>query len=504
MNIPAANPLVSNSAYRFRKKLASRTAGFHIPINWNTRAYTYSPWFKFGITLISVNIATLLTLYLRPMVDLNVMYLLYFGAIMFAAWFGGFRFGILSTSLSSIIAAYLFSTNAPLASSHFIIRFLIFLIEGGLVSLFIQTMHDAVKNYSIKNIELVRSEQRYRLVVETVTDYAIYTTDINGYITSWNTGAVNLHMYTSGEILGRHYSLLYPPEETAVGKPWKVLQEAARSNTFSTEGFQTTKSGKQFWASVVITPIFDEIGTTYGFSVIVRDLSERMEQEKRKDDFISIASHELKTPITSLKIFTQLLLRLTTQLPDKSSIKYLHKMDLQLDRLNHLVNDLLDVSHIQTGEINLNLEKVDMNELIHDTVDNVQEVYKEYDFVVKGAVKNPVYGDRDRLYQVLLNFLTNAIKYSPKSRKIVISLSQDGTRAIVAIQDFGIGIPINYKDKIFERFFRASHTENKFPGFGMGLFISSEIIKSHNGSVWVDTEPGKGSTFYFALPVKTS
>ncbi len=473
--------------------------------SWNTRAFTYHPLLRYGIAVIAVNIATIVNLLLVLAWGAEIPFLLFLSAVILSAWFGGIRAGLFATLLSIVMAYYLYfiaSNSSLTVNPHFLIRSLVFGIEGFLVSGVLYTMHDAIKKYTLKNHELRKSEERYRMVVETVKDYAIYTVNSNGYITSWNDGAATMSGYSSQEVLGRHFSLFFPLDEIDKGSPWLMLRQAMTDARSEIECYQVTRGGRAFWANMVITSM-QEANSLYEFSIIVRDMTERKEQEKRKDEFITIASHELKTPVTSLKVFTQVLLRQYAQSVDKNAIKYLHKMDIQLDRLTHLVNDLLDVSKIQAGNIDLDIEDFDMNELVRDTIDSLQGLSAHHHFVIRGNVLTRIKGDKDRIGQVLINFLTNAVKYSPNADEVVVSLSQDGEKVIISVKDFGIGIPNEYKNRIFERFFRVKHSDNnQFPGLGMGLFISSEIIRRHNGAFWVESEKDRGSTFYFTLPIQ--
>lgn len=236
---------------------------------------------------------------------------------------------------------------------------------------------------------------------------------------------------------------------------------------------------------------------------IIDDITQEKELEKRKDDFVNMASHELKTPITSLKLYVESLFSQLKKSPDERGLKTVTGLKNQVERLHELVNELLDVSQIQTGKLHLKKEVFRLDELLAELVDTMQ--YSRPDSQIKLIGKTPltVFGDKFRIYQVFINLLTNALKYSPTNKKVIVRYKKAGQRAIVTVQDFGIGIDKQQRKKIFERLYQVIPTSGKsYTGLGMGLYISQQIIKKHHGSIWVRSEKNKGSTFCFTLPLK--
>ena len=226
------------------------------------------------------------------------------------------------------------------------------------------------------------------------------------------------------------------------------------------------------------------------------------ESEARKDEFISMASHELKTPLTSLKGFTNLLQRRLAKQGDKQALHFLARMEEQLDKLTKLVSDLLDVTKMQTGKLEFREERFFLNELVRETLENLQGTTETHHLQLEEVTDVQVPGDKDRLGQVLINLLTNAIKYSPEADTVIVRVSADEHNAIVSVQDFGIGIAETHQEKIFERFYQVSDdTEKTFPGLGIGLYISSQIVRGHHGGLWVESAKGAGATFYMSLPL---
>ncbi|WP_207424133.1 ATP-binding protein [Desertivirga brevis] len=219
----------------------------------------------------------------------------------------------------------------------------------------------------------------------------------------------------------------------------------------------------------------------------------------KKDEFLSIASHELKTPLTSIKAFNQLMQRTkdSTKLPD-----FVQKSAEHICRLEKLINDLLDVSKINAGKMQYSMEQFNFRQIITDCVESVQHLAPSHKISVENVVDVLYTGDRLRLEQVLNNFLTNAIKYSPGGERVLVNSTLQGNNLIVSVQDFGIGIPQDHLDKLFDRYYRVDNTSMRFEGLGLGLFISSEILKRHGGDFWIESEQGKGSTFFFRLPLE--
>lgn len=247
--------------------------------------------------------------------------------------------------------------------------------------------------------------------------------------------------------------------------------------------------------------IVEKDATGVGIRIIgsAIDFTEREEQEQRKNEFISMASHELKTPLTSLKVFTQFLKNLLAD--NKEAGHFLGRMDEQVDKLTAIVNDLLDVSRIESGKLRLKKTNFSLEKLIAETVEMIQATTADHQIITKGRLGKSIYADKDRIGEVLINLLTNAIKYSPGTDKVEISILKHSTTATVKVKDYGIGIAKKNIPYVFDRFFRVYGIDHKnYPGLGMGLYISAEIIKRHHGKMWVKTKKGQGSAFYFSLP----
>ena len=262
------------------------------------------------------------------------------------------------------------------------------------------------------------------------------------------------------------------------------------------------QDGRTRYIQISSSVIHDKKRKIIAAASIIDDISHRKELERQKDDFLSMASHELKTPITSLKLFIDLQSMQLKQKDTKKAKYFNDRIRGQADRLKELTSDLLDVSRIQTDKLHFKIEEFDITDVIRDTVEGLQGTTKQHEIVIKNGKKQLVKADRYRIYQVLVNLITNAIKYSPNGKKIIVEAKKVKNRILVSIQDSGIGIDKDQQAKIFERLYQVSDPEEKtFPGLGLGLYISKEIITRHRGKMWVESVKGKGATFFFSLPV---
>lgn len=256
------------------------------------------------------------------------------------------------------------------------------------------------------------------------------------------------------------------------------------------------------WSVIKATPILDEQGKVQFVVNVFRDVTESKLSEKHKDEFLAIASHEIKTPVTSIKAFVQLLDERLKDYPDKSVINYINSVNTQLERLTRLVNELLDLSKMGRGSLPLEPTKFKVSPFLQELVDSLQPSLNSHRVMIRGKVSNrAVYWDKERISQVLVNLLTNAVKYSPDAGKILLSVKETDDKIRVGVKDYGIGIPKEYQVKIFDRFFRAVKDEGEtYAGLGLGLYITAQLVRQHKGRIWVKSTPKKGSVFFVELP----
>ncbi len=261
------------------------------------------------------------------------------------------------------------------------------------------------------------------------------------------------------------------------------------------------KTQRDVFLRVSAAPIRDETGKIVGAVEVDSDVTELTELDRLKDEFISVAAHELKTPVAVMKGYAQALLRAREEVaPPKR--KMLDAIDRGADRIDRIVKDLLDISRLYLGQMELTLERVDLPEMVEEVVDRMALTTTKHRIQIVRSEPVVIQGDRDRLEQVLINLIDNAIKYSPKGGDIDVAVLVRDREAIVSVRDYGVGIPREKQPHIFERFYRAhTGTPYDYGGMGVGLYISKEIIRRQSGRMWFESEEGRGSTFYFSLPL---
>lgn len=234
---------------------------------------------------------------------------------------------------------------------------------------------------------------------------------------------------------------------------------------------------------------------------LLEEIEYRKEAERKKDEFISIASHELKTPLTSVKGYVQILERSIDKGDIPTVKKHLSKVITQVDKLSALIADLLDISKIESGKLKFNKQYFRIDDTVNNIIEVMQQSHPHFKIVQNGESKLEVYGDEMRIEQVIVNFLTNAIKYSPGTDEIQVTVYTCGDRFFLAVKDFGIGMSKKDQESVFNKFYRVEETSHRFQGLGIGLYICEQIIKRHNGTIGVKSKLGEGSEFYFYIPI---
>jgi PAS domain S-box-containing protein len=359
----------------------------------------------------------------------------------------------------------------------------------------------------------VDEEERMRLLVDCIRDYAVIQLDSSGRVRSWNNGAEIIKGYRADEILGRTISLFYTQEDQAGGKPQFLLACAERDGRVEDEGWRVRKDGTRFWADVIITALRDNDGELLGFVKVTQDLTDRMRaQEERvrlahaeeairlRDEFLSIASHELKTPLTALQLQLESLEEQSTSLPVKVFSR-IAGATRSGHRLGVLIDSLLDVSRISTGQIEIRPEPMDLRSAAEQLIDSLGAAAEKSGVTLSLSGPGSLRGEWDpiRIDQLLLNLLTNAVKYGA-GRPVAVSLARRGDQAVVAVRDHGPGITAGDEERIFDRFERAASMRN-YGGFGLGLYLAREVARAHGGSIEVHNEPDGGACFTVRLPL---
>ena len=348
------------------------------------------------------------------------------------------------------------------------------------------------------------SEARFRnLVLENPMPTALYETE-NIVIKIANNEMLKL-WDKDISIIGKTMAEGIPE---LVGQPFiPLLQEVFRSGIAYHADQQAANlmvNGEltERWFNFTYKPLRDAEGSVYAILHAAIDVTKQVQLQKQKDEFLGIASHELKTPVTSIKAYAQVLERMIRSEGDEKKANMVKRMDLQLNRLTGLIGDLLDVTKIQSGKMTFNPMKFEFDFLVQDIVDDVQHTTSQHKINVELASNATVFADKERIGQVIINFLSNAIKYSTDANEILVRSYVKEGEVILSVRDYGIGISEELQHLVFDQFYRVSgNLQHTYPGLGLGLYISSEIVKGEGGKIWLDSTENEGSTFYFALKV---
>jgi hypothetical protein len=365
----------------------------------------------------------------------------------------------------------------------------------------------------------------FQLLVSSVRDYAIFMLDPEGHIASWNLGAERIKGYTAPEILGSHFSRFYTEEDLKDGKPARELKIATATGVYEEEGWRVRKDGSLFWASVTITALRDSRGELRGFAKVTRDLTQRRQAEQQrldlvrvqaardeaekanqvKDEFMAVLSHELRTPLNAIVGWAHLL-RTPGSLPADQAARGLEAIERNAKIQTQIVSDMLDISRITSGKVRLSPRRIDVREPVAAAVDTVRPAAEAKGIELTATpATDPqfVWGDADRLQQVLWNVLSNAVKFTARGGHVDVNLTRVDSRIAIAIRDDGIGIAPEFLPHVFETFRQADSSSSRtHGGLGLGLAITKRLVELHGGDVMAESQgEGRGTTVTIKLPV---
>ena len=367
---------------------------------------------------------------------------------------------------------------------------------------------------------LRQSEERFRLIVQTVRDYAIFMLDPTGHIATWNAGAERINGYDSDEVIGKHFSIFYPPEDQDWDKPSWELREATRDGRFEDEGWRMRKDGSRFWANVVITALRDSDGDLLGFAKVTRDLTERRAAEQQsvddarrlasaeaanrvKAEFLTVMSHELRTPLNAIGGYTDLLEMGVAGPVTQQQREYLERIRTSKQHLLGLINDVLNYSRIEAGHTHYQLTDVSLKEVVQSTVLMVTPQAKAKHIALGVADSESdvrAWADRFKVDQIMLNLLSNAVKFTPDGGRIQVGFQPRGGKPSITVSDTGPGIEPDSWSSIFEPFVQLERSfKNPQEGTGLGLAISRDLARGMGGDLFVESPPGQGATFTLVL-----
>jgi PAS domain S-box-containing protein len=361
------------------------------------------------------------------------------------------------------------------------------------------------------------SEEKQSILASIVSssDDAIISKTLDGIITSWNHAAEKMFGHTEEEAIGKSITIIIPPERI---QEEAVIIDNIR-NGRKIDHFETVrmaKDGRRINISLTVSPLKNVKGEIIGASKVARDITDKIEAEKKqrlytqqlqdlntyKDEFMAMASHELKTPLTVISVNLQIL---KLKMGNDANIAFVEKTEKQVSKFTELINNLLSVSKINLGKLELQPEKFNINIFLKEVLNDLQQTTTQHTIIYKEESKALIVNaDKQKVGQVILNIISNSIKYSPGGGEIVVEIKKIKDNIEIICSDNGIGIPKKDLENIFTRFYRVSGLASSFSGSGIGLYISSEIIKRHGGKIWVKSKPGKGSQFHFTLPAISS
>ncbi len=359
--------------------------------------------------------------------------------------------------------------------------------------------------------------ERFRLLVEGVRDYAILMLDPAGTIVSWNEGAERINGYCAADALGRHFSLFFTPEGIAAGHPLLELEVAAREGRYEEEGWRVRKDGTRFWANVIVTALVDDAGESRGFAKVTRDLTERRAQEaeraanervdagsRAKTEFLSRMSHELRTPLNAVLGFAQLLALDALRPTQRESVDYILRAG---ELLVAQVDDALDIARIEADDLSVSLEPVDVGALLTECVQLIAPMAAGHAIQIvpppRPVTEVYAHADAQRLKQVVLNVLTNAVKYNRPHGTVALELNVSAPRVIISITDCGRGIDPECIDRLFTPFERLGAEDSNVPGTGLGLALSRQLAELMGGTITAESELGTGTAFHIDLALTT-
>ncbi|HYF43639.1 MAG TPA: PAS domain S-box protein [Ramlibacter sp.] len=357
--------------------------------------------------------------------------------------------------------------------------------------------------------ELRASEERFRLLVGSVRDYAIFMLDAEGVVRSWNTGAQAIKGYSAAEVIGQHFSRFFTPQDREAGKPEAELARAREHGRAEDEGWRVRKDGTLFWANVVITAIHGADHQLLGFAKVTRDMSDRRRLEelerssRRMNEFLAMLAHELRNPLAPIR--NAVTLMQLEALPSPALRNCRDVIDRQLTHVTRLVDDLLDVGRLTTGKIKLRKELVSLSEVVSRSVETARpQVEARRHWLRVEQPPEPVYVNCDptRISQVIQNLLVNAARYTPEGGRIVVRSELTGNFVAVSVADNGRGLAPEDLERIFELFVQGEGISPSDSGLGIGLTLARSLVELHGGRLDAESPGlGQGSTFTFRLPV---
>jgi PAS domain S-box-containing protein len=459
--------------------------------------YMGSPFYiRFGLPVLLLAVVTLMKVLLFKIIGYQIPFILYFGVIVIASRYFGLAATTLIIFLAALTSNYLFIY--PFGTFSFgkvaSIQTLLFVSECSLIMGLSHALTRAINKVN-------EADRLFKALIEKSTEVIIMINP-DGVSVYCSPAVQDVLGYTPDEFLSFAPWALMHPEETLDIKEEFFRLGGHPGKTISLQHRMKHKNGEWIWIESRTSNLLEEPAVSAIISNF-SNITDRILLEKQREDFIGVASHELKTPMTSLKAYTQVLRgRFKDNSADATSYNIAKKIDQQVNRIIRMITALLDVTTLQTGKLNLNKTEFDFNNLVLEITDQLQQTTSRHSITTNLCDTERVNGDKERIAQVVTNFISNAIKYSPDGDSVCVSSELKDGALILSVTDKGIGISPEEQKKVFERFYRVDAAKNTFQGLGLGLYICSQIITLHNGKVGVSSREGEGSTFWFSIPIQ--
>jgi len=451
-------------------------------------------YIKYGLPVLLLALVTAFKIWLFNIIGYQIPFILYFGVVVVTSRYFGIKAASFIIILAALTSNYLFIP--PYNGFNFdkigLVQTLLFAFECGLIM--------GLSNALGRAITKVKEADRlFKALIEKSAE-GIIMVNADGQVVYCSPAVESILGYSANQFLSfPPWSLVHPDDVLNIKEEFYRLALLA-GKSITLQHRMMHNNGTWIWIESRTTNLLEEPAVNAIISNF-SNVTDRVLLEKQREDFVGVASHELKTPITSLKAYTQVLRGRFKDSPDNTSYSIAKKIDQQVNRIITMITALLDVTTLQTGKLNLNKTEFDFNKQVTEIIESLQQTTAQHQFNVQLADIKTVVADRDRINQVVTNFISNAIKYSPSADEIIITSEVTNDWVTLYVTDKGIGIPPAESEKIFERFYRADTARNTFQGLGLGLYICAQIITLHNGKIGVNSEVGRGSTFWFSLPV---
>ena len=468
--------------------------GFKNPIKGDFNFKSAPLYLRYGLPLLLLSWITLIKLSFEP-IGHESPFLMYFGVILITAKYFGERVSVLITICACLVAEYFFIPpyNSFNINFEHLIQCLVFIGESFLIIGVIRTLQKTT-------VKMNKSDMLFKTIVEKSTEgFVMYSAEAKRLYSS--PSVQQIFGYSQEEYLEIPSWQLVHPDDVADVKEQFYRCTAHAGKTITILHRYKHKNGNWRWIESRVTNLLDEPLINAMVSNL-RDVTDRVLLEKQREEFIGVASHELKTPLTSLKAFTQVLKSRFKHSEDQNTYTIVNKIDLQVSRVIQMVTDLLDTTILQAGKLVVYKAGFNFNELVAEVIQTMEHQLTNHVVVTKLLQTPEVWGDRERIDQVLSNLLSNAVKYSPSASIIEISSEIESDHIIIRVKDQGIGITATELENIFGKFYRAEHLGTGTQGLGLGLFICHEIITMHKGKIGAESQLGQGSVFWFTLPLK--